>query len=33
MDKKFYDEHKGAKSPDKIFSKDVVRLNKSWTIQ
>ena len=26
MDKKFYDEHKGAKSPDKIFSKDVVKI-------
>ena len=26
MDKKFYEEHKGAKSPDKIFSKDVVKI-------
>ena len=26
MDKKFYDEHKGSKSPDKIFSKDVVKI-------
>ena len=26
MDKRFYDEHKGAKSPDKIFSKDIVKI-------
>ena len=26
MDKKFYEEHKGSKSPDKIFSKDVIKI-------
>ena len=26
MDKKFYDEHRGAKCPDRLFSKDVRKI-------
>ena len=29
MDKNFYDEHRGAKCPDRIFSKDVQKIKKS----
>ena len=29
MDKKFYDEHRGARCPDRLFSKDVRKIKQS----
>ena len=29
MDKKFYDEHRGAKCPDRLFSKDVRKIKQA----
>ena len=29
MDKEFYDEHRGAKCPDRLFSKDVRKIKQS----
>ena len=29
MDKSFYDDHRGAKCPDRLFSKDVRKIKQS----
>ena len=29
LDKKFYDEHRGAKCPDRLFSKDVRKIKQA----
>ena len=28
MDKDFYDDHKGSRCPDKLFSKDIRKINR-----
>ena len=32
MDKEFYDEHRGARCPDRLFSKDVRKIKQSIDI-